>query len=104
MDELAKIVELVKVLQQTVEAQSQRIDQVFKTQSEQWTAQALKLDALATGLQQGIDQLTIMDEALKKSLDESDSSLDDIAEITAGLLLLKTDMEQMKQAQTASAQ
>lgn len=105
MDELEKIVALIKVVQQTVEAQTQRIDQVFKTQNEQWASQEAKLDALAAIFQQGIEETTVLNEALKKSLDESDQGLDDIADITAALLMLKTEQEQEKQQQqTVTAQ
>ncbi len=83
--EIEELVKQVKILSDTVNAQSERLDIVFRTMDE--TTKALKQTSEI--LQQSTENLATTNEALLKSLDESDAQLDDLAKVTAALLTLQ---------------
>lgn len=79
MDELTKQVEL---LTQTLELAIKRQEEAFKLYSEK----ALEMSNLVT-------RLLILEEALRKSLSESDGQVDDMARVTAALLKVTQQLE-----------
>ena len=88
--EIEELVKQVKILADTVTAQSERLDIVFRTMDE--TTKALK--ETSSTLQQSTENLATTNEALLKSLDESDAQLDDLAKVTAALLTLQKQESQ----------
>jgi len=88
--EIEELVKQVKILADTVTAQSERLDIVFRTMDE--VTKALK--ETSSTLQQSTENLATTNEALLKSLDESDAQLDDLAKVTAALLTLQKQNNQ----------
>src|SRR6266705_2268408 len=96
--EIEELVKQVRILSDTVTAQSERLDIVFRTMDE--VTKALKQTSEI--LQQSTENLAITNEALLKSLDESDGQLDDLAKVTAALLTLqKQDSQEPEKAATS---
>jgi acetolactate synthase small subunit len=92
---MEELVEQVKILAQTMQTMIARSEQLFQMQQEK----SKILEEVAEKLGITIDNLEVTDEALKRSLSESDQQIDDLAKIVAAMLQL-----QQSQAQTAGAQ
>lgn len=84
MDEelLNRLVEQVKILAETVQLQTDRQEQLFKTQLETQQA-SIQRDA---DLRQTMDSLQITDQALKDALSDVDRITDDLTTTVAALL------------------
>ena len=87
MEELVKQVQL---LIQTIQAQTQRLDQGFKRHDEL----LILTQDLATKLQTTLDSFQVVVRALEKSLEELGQNVDDQAKITAALLQIQQEAEQ----------
>ena len=90
MDELEKIVKQIEILNQTISTMIQRSEQLFKMQEEK----SATLIETANKLTIIIEALQVTDEALKRSLSESDAQIDDLAKVTAALLQIQQSQSQ----------
>ena len=79
------LVKQVKVLSDTVLAQTNRLDQAFKS-----------LEETISRLAETEELLQVTNEALKKSLNESDKAVDDLATM---VVALQTEISRVKEIQ-----
>lgn len=77
-----QVVKQVQLLTETLELAIKRQEEAFKLYSEK----ALEMSNLVT-------RLLILEEALRKSLSESDGQVDDMARVTAALLKVTQQLE-----------
>ena len=94
MDDLQQIVEQVKILADTQRAMMDRQEQVFKLHEEKLSSLEGTVASSAQLLQTTTENLETTNEALLASLSDADAAVDDLAKITAALLLVKKDMSQ----------
>lgn len=85
MDEIAQLVEQVKILAETNRAQLERFDQALKMLAEL----SQTLHQSVEDLNVARDEETTAAEALKDALSDVDAQTDDLAEVTAALVMLR---------------
>ena len=88
MDE--ELVKQVQILADIVRAQSERLDQVFKTLDE--VAKDLRQTAIE--LREAIAETVTGNEAVQESVSDLDGIADDLAKVTSALLLIEEEEEQ----------
>lgn len=92
MEEIEKLlrvqIEQIKAMAEAMLMAMQRLEQVFKFNQE-----------LSDQLQGLVTRLLTLDEALKKSLSESDQQIDDLATITAFYQKLLEEQQQQQQSE-----
>jgi hypothetical protein len=108
MDELARVVQTVELLRQTVEAMISRSEQLFKMQEEvlnlsrqSITDMKNEVHLATLELQAVKDQQELINEAQKASLSDLDSGVDDLAKISVALLQVQKQLNPSSQGQQA---
>ena len=91
-----ELVKQVQILADIVRAQSERLDQVFKSMDE--LAKDLRETSLE--LKTAINETITGNEAVQASVSDLDGIADDLAKVTAALLTLEEEEEEEQQGQT----
>lgn len=96
MDEMEKLVEQVKILAATVETMISRQDQLLKMLAEQSQALHQGVDDLRlerAELQQAREEELTAADALKEAVDDVDAQVDDLAKVTAALVMIQKQQQ-----------
>jgi len=109
LDELTELVKQVQILQQTVEMQVTRSEQLFKMQEEVLSLSRQSISDMKMEVHQATLELQatreaqdLINEAQKGALSELDGLTDDLAKVTAALLQVQKQLQ--PNSQQASAQ
>lgn len=85
-----ELVKQIQILADIVRAQSERLDQTFKTLDE--VAKDLRQTAIE--LREAIAETVTGNEAVQEAISDLDGIADDLAKVTSALLLLEEEEEQ----------